>query len=102
MRLNGGLEAVDPLALLAASNRIEHRTLVNHRRNLLVAVEPALQLRVQILHRPFTDSGDAHADFVQGADELPLILRKGRLDKKHVHDRSRVRFRQGFSPVILP
>ena len=79
------LEAVDPGALLDPPYRGEERLSIGHRRHLFVSIEPTAQLAVQGAGRRLGDGGDPGADLLQGADELPLVGRKGGLDEDDVH-----------------
>ena len=83
--LDRGLQPVHPLARLDAAHGAEQRRLVRHRADLLVPVEPVLQLAVERVERPLADARDARPRGAQGAHELALVGREPGLDQDDVH-----------------
>ena len=61
------------------------RSLVDHRRDLLVVGEPLLHVVVQPVLRALADADDRRPDRVQAADELLLVVGEARLDEHDVH-----------------
>ena len=85
VRFDGGFEAIDPDPLLDPPNLLLDALVVDHRVDLLVVAEPALEVVVQRCPRPLADAEDGRAGLGESTRELLLVVRKAGLQEDHVH-----------------
>ena len=79
------LEAIDPHLSLNQLHSFEQRRLMDDRAHLDVLVQPAFDLRVEVVDWPLADADHVRAGSVQRAHEFALTVRKRRLDKNDGH-----------------
>ncbi len=93
MCLDGCFQAIDPHLFLYQLHRLEERGFMHDRAYLHVFMQPAFDLRVEVVAGSFADANYAGARRMQCTYEFALIAREGRFDKNNVHDATRRRKR---------
>ena len=85
VRLDGGLQAVDPEPLLHPANRMRQLVDIRHVADALVVEHPPLEIAVELVEGSLADADHGRAGRGQAAHEFALVGRECRLDEYDVH-----------------